>query len=342
MNPLRPLPPALVQVVGPTDGWILERLARTLARRIPYADFVPWRPQPNGHAVLAYYVNYALYANPSGMIDVGFYTHLDESHGFLARAQRMDCCVCMARTYANWLTARGVHIVRHIPMGFDSYRYRPSLVLGVVGKLDHPRKGRHLVDRVRQLPFVEVVATEGEWPEERLRELYQRVDYVLIPATVEGGPLCLLEGLAMGRPVIAPEGVGLVPEFDESASIIRYPRGDAEALVARVTECYQAKLSRAQVVADRDWDRWAEDHHHLFMKLMRERGVPVPQPGRSFRFGMMRELEIPLTAKIEQIEEVVNRSARYLYYGRSQEARAGLEEIVEQCPSVVKLIRSIH
>ena len=65
MNPLRPLPPALVQVVGPTDGWILERLARTLARRIPYADFVPWRPQPNGHAVLADYVNYALYANPS-------------------------------------------------------------------------------------------------------------------------------------------------------------------------------------------------------------------------------------------------------------------------------------
>ena len=29
-----------VQVVGPDDGWVLERLARTLAAKLPYAEFV--------------------------------------------------------------------------------------------------------------------------------------------------------------------------------------------------------------------------------------------------------------------------------------------------------------
>jgi hypothetical protein len=275
------VPPPLVQVVGPDDGWVLERLARTLARKLPYAEFVPWRPRPGPGAALAYYVNYALYAGPSGLIDVGFFTHPDESFGFLERALRMDCCVCMARQYADRLRGKGVRDVVHIPMGYDAQRYRPSLVLGVVGKLDHPRKGRHLVERLRRLPFVEVLATEGRVPEEQLRELYQRVDYVLITSTVEGGPLCLLEGLAMGKPVIAPEGVGMVPEFGDTEHVLRYPTGDAEALAQLVEASYRKKLRPAALVAERSWDRWAEDHHRLFTRLLRERGATVPEPGRA-------------------------------------------------------------
>jgi glycosyltransferase involved in cell wall biosynthesis len=160
-------------------------------------------------------------------------------------------------------------------MEYDAQRYRPGLVLGVVGRLDHPRKGRHLVERLRRLPFVEVLATEGRVPEGQLRELYQRVDYVLIASTVEGGPLCLLEGLAMGKPVIAPEGVGMVPEFADTEHVLHYPAGDVETLTALVTACYHKKLQPAALVAGRDWDRWAEDHR-LFTRLLHERGLPTP------------------------------------------------------------------
>ncbi len=38
-----------------------------------------------------------------------------------------------------------------------------------------------------------------------MADVYQRADDVLIPTMVEGGAMSLLEGLAMGRPVIAPE-----------------------------------------------------------------------------------------------------------------------------------------
>jgi hypothetical protein len=76
-----------LQVVGPTDNWILERLARRLAALLPYAEFAPWLPHGGAGALMAYYVNYALYEEPSGLIDVGFFTHRDDGQGFLERAR---------------------------------------------------------------------------------------------------------------------------------------------------------------------------------------------------------------------------------------------------------------
>jgi glycosyltransferase involved in cell wall biosynthesis len=332
---------ALVQVVGPTDDWVLERLARRLAAKLPYAEFVPWRPCAGGAARLAYYVNYALYRGPSGLIDAAFFTHLDDAHHFLGRARRVELCVCQARLYAEWLRARGVRNVVHVPMGFDAYRYRPRLVLGVVGRLDHPRKGLHLVERLRRLPFVEVVATEGRAPEPELPGVYQRVDYVLVPATVEGGPMSLLEGLAMGKPVIAPEGVGMVPEFEAGERLRLYPAGDAEALAALVTACYEEKLRGARLVRGRTWDRWAQDHHDLFAQLLRARGVAPPGPAPGFRFGMLGELDIPWGVEVRPLEEAADRAAAHLYYGRYAQARSALEGVLPHYPFAHKLLDTI-
>jgi glycosyltransferase involved in cell wall biosynthesis len=230
-------PNQLVQIVGPNDDWILERLAKCLARKLPYATLAtqPTKRQPEG---LVYYINYALYNGPSGSFDVGLFPHCENPEDFLGRARRMDYCVSMSKLYTDWLIGQGVKTVCHIPMGYDVYRYRPRLVLGVVGLLEHPREGRHLVEELRRLPFVEIITTEGKVPEHELREVYQRLDYVLILATIEGGPMSLLEGLAMGKPVMAPEGVGLVPEFAGTEHVRTYPAGDAQALVKLVTTCY--------------------------------------------------------------------------------------------------------
>ncbi len=333
---------AFVQIVGPTDNWILERLARKLASKIPYAEFVPWKPRPTGSAQIVYYMNYALLAGPSGLVDIAFFTHLDESQQFLERARQVDCCVCMAKIYADWLLAQGVEKVAHIPMGFDYYRYRPRLVLGVIGRLDHPRKGKPLVEALGRLPFVEIVATEGLVPEAQLRDVYQRIDYVLIPAIVEGGPLCLLEGLAMGKPVIAPENVGMVSEFPEHQAILRYPAGDVEALTRLVTACYEAKAKSSRLVRSRTWDQWAQDHHTLFLRLCRERAISIPQPAEHFRFGMLAELDVPKEADLDGLEAVVDQAARHLYFGKDSRARSVLEESLSRFPCLKKLLPAVR
>jgi hypothetical protein len=332
---------ALVQVVGPADGWVLERLARRLAAKLPYARFAAWEPAPGPATRLVYYVNYALYRRPSGRVDVGFFTHRDDAQGFLEVARRVDACVCMARTYADWLREQGVAHPVHVPMGFDARRYRPRLVLAVVGRLDHPRKGRALVERLRRLPFVEVLATEGRVPEDGLPEVYQRADYVLVPATVEGGPLCLLEGLGAGRPVIAPEGVGLVPELGPSEHVRLYPAGDAEALARLVTACFEEKLGRSRLVEGRSWDRWAEDHHRLFGRLLRERGLALPEPAPGFRFGLLGGLELPWWADAGPLEEAADRAAAHLYWGEPRQARAALEAVLPRHPWAEQLLRAL-
>jgi hypothetical protein len=331
----------LVQIVGPEDNWILERLARRLAAKLPYSEFVPWRPRPARATQLVYYVNYALYNGPSGVIDSAFFTHLDEGHHFLQRARAMHLCVCMCRLYADWLLQRGVKTAVHAPMGFDFYRFRPRLVLGVIGRLDHPRKGRHLVERIKQLPFVEVIATEGHMPEEQLPEVYQRVDYVLIPATVEGGPMCLLEALGAGRPVIAPQDVGMVGDLTPCEYIHCYRTGDAEDLVRVVTACYLQKRRSSQLVQDRTWDRWAEHHHDLFMHLLRDSGLAISQPAPGFRFGLLADLDVPLGQSATHLEEAIDRAAAHLFHGRYSQAQQILAEARRSFPCVQGLIDSL-
>jgi glycosyltransferase involved in cell wall biosynthesis len=328
-------PPA-VQIVGPTDGWVLERLARRLAGKLPYAAFVPGRPAPRP-AGLAYYVNYALYDRPSGLVDVGFFTHRDDAHGFLDRARRLDHCVCMAGQYADWLRAQGVTAVTHLPMGFDAHRYAPRLVLGVVGRLEHPRKGKPLVDRVRRLPFVDVLVTGGEVPEGSLRDWYQRLDYVLVPATAEGGPLALLEGLAMGKPVIAPAGVGLVPELSPTGWIHTYPAGDAAALERLVVERYEVKRQGAALVRGRTWDDWAAGHDRLFRRLLAARGCPLPPPAPGFRFGLTAEVPVPPGRLTAAAEGALDELARCLFHGRYAAARETLERLIATLPEAAAL-----
>lgn len=330
--------PPLVQIVGPTDGWVLERLARRLADKLPYAAFVPWCPSPRPGGGIAYYVNYALFGRPTDLIDVGFFTHRDDAHGFLDRARGLDHCVCMARQYTDWLRDRGVTAVTHIPMGFDYHRYAPRLVLGVIGRLDHPRKGRALVEHVRRLPFVDVLVTEGAVPEGALRDWYQRLDYVLIPASVEGGPMSLLEGLAMGKPVIAPEGVGLVPEVSSAAWVHRYPPGDGAALVRVVTERYAAKRGGADLVRGRTWDDWAAAHDALFRGLLAARAVAVPEPAPGFRFGLAAELGLPPGTLTAETESVLDEVGRHLFYGDYVRARAALNTLGTVHPRAWRLL----
>jgi glycosyltransferase involved in cell wall biosynthesis len=341
MNPDSKITAPFVQVVGPTDGWVLERLARRLAAKLPYAEFVPWSPQRRSAPGLAYYVNYALCREPSGLIDVGFFTHPEDERTFLEHARRMDFCVCMARQYADWLRALALTKVAHIPMGFDYYRYRPCLVLCVVGLLEHPRKGGQLVEELRRLPFVEIVTTEGRLRSENLRAVYQQADYVLIPAIVEGGPLCLLEALAMGKPVIAPAEVGIVPEFGAAPCICRYPAGNAAALVRLVTDCYEKKRQSARLVCCRTFDDWAAAHHKLFMDLLWERGIRVEEPAPGFRFGMIGELDLPARTNTACLEDALDRIARLLYFGDYGPARTEMGRLIEQFPQARPLLDTI-
>ena len=145
----------------------------------------------------------------------------------------------------------------------------------------------------------------------------------------------------MGKPVIAPEGVGLIPEFGPTLYLRRYPAGDVAALVRLVTQCHAEKLQASRLVADRTWDHWAAGHHELFGRLLRKRrpGVACTRPG--FWLRGLAELDLAAGTDVAALEGALDRVARPLYFGDYLQTRALLQDVVTRFPEARRLLERI-
>lgn len=251
-------------------GWILERLARELAERVPGVT-INAGGRERAIAPRADF-NYYLPAKdlrkyPTDGAAIGFYTHGDNGIDLIPR---FAACLAMNRTMGARLEELGAANVRVIRPGTDAIA-RP-IVFGVIGRVyNDGRKGEELVRRAVADGFRFVACgaagaaararatTRGQWPcstpytLDARETFYNAIDYLVITSTLEGGPMPVLEALARGVPVIAPN-VGWAWEFP----VIRYaPAGEYSAL-RQVLE---------QLTAPPSWVQWGEGHARLFADL---------------------------------------------------------------------------
>lgn len=258
-------------IVTSDRGWILEKLASEIADRLPY---VTYDEAPNPYVDLQYYITYSSRRSRVSPIEVGYFAHLEKDPAtaklFFDTAAEVDFCVCHAEIYAQKLKDAGIETVRTIPPGVDLDVFRPKLQIGVVGRTYHTgRKGEALIAELMDLDWVEFHFTGEGWPGPAQRPLpaempdfYRRMDYILVPALYEGGPMCVPEALACGTPVIAPP-VGWVSEFPH----IEYRTGDADHLRQILRGLYEQKLELRSSTLDFTWDTWAQAHDQLFQGL---------------------------------------------------------------------------
>ena len=184
----------------------------------------------------------------------------------------MDVCVAMSPATAELLVGKAAR-VETISPGVDLERFSPRLRIGVVGRTYHTgRKGEDLVAAVQDIPDIDWIFTGEGWPgspqfvpEEELPEFYRSLDYVLVPARIEGGPMCVLEALASGVEVIAPP-VGWVPQFPH----IEFKTGDAGDLRRVLLDVVAKRQLLRRSVEAYTWDNWAEKHHDLFASVVGE------------------------------------------------------------------------
>jgi glycosyltransferase involved in cell wall biosynthesis len=268
---------AFVNIVTSDTGWILERLAREIEQRLPY---VRYSPEVDPSAAVQYYITYSRFKKRVSPIEVAFFAHLEQNketaEQFFQVARSVDHCVCLAELYADLIRKEGIEGVSTIAAGVDLDFFVPKVKIAVVGRTYHTgRKGEHLVAKVMDIPGIEWFFTGEGWPgpalklpHERLPEFYRSMDYVLVPALYEGGPMCVIEALACGTPVIAPP-IGWVGEFPH----IEYKTGSAKDLRRVLLDVVAQKTKLRESVLDRTWDKWAEGHDRLFTTLMRQAGL---------------------------------------------------------------------
>lgn len=263
-----------VNVVLADRSWVLEQVSRELERRLPSVGL---SMEPDRSADINYYVTYSAYRPGIGGRQAGFFTHIEERspdavRRFFEVARSVDAAVAMAERYAQPLRDAGVEDVRLICPGIDLDRFRPVVRIGVVGRTYHTgRKGEDLIRAVMDEPHVEWHFTGAGWPgparmlaDDEVPAFYRTIDYLLVPSYYEGGPMPVLEALASGVEVIAPD-VGFAGDYPH----IPFALGDAADLRRVLRELVEIRLARRRSVADRTWDAWAEGHDRLFHDLMR-------------------------------------------------------------------------
>jgi len=261
-----------VNIVLADEGWILERCGREIEKRLPY---VRVSRQADPAAAINYYVNYSAFKASTGGTDIAFFTHIEERAPEAARrffdvAKEMTASVAMSERYAERLRDAGVSDVRVITPGVDLDRFQLRVKIGVVGRTYHTgRKGDDLLRAVMDEEYIDWHFTGDGWPapgktysDEEMPAFYRSMDYILVPAHYEGGPMPLLEALASGVEVIAPR-VGFVDEYPH----IEFEAGSPSDLRRVLRELVGVRLDRRHAVKGRTWDAWAAAHDRLFREV---------------------------------------------------------------------------
>lgn len=265
-------------------GWILEKLAREIAVR---SNSVSYGTEPDPSADLHYYINYSCRHRRAGPVEIAFFTHSENDPNARKRyfdiAADVEHSVCMSRRYAEELTEAGIKDVTTITPGVDLDAFTPKVRIGVIGRTYHTgRKGEALVADVMEVPGIEWRFTGQGWPgpstfisDGKMPDFYNDLDYVLVPALYEGGPMCVLEALACGKPVIA-SNVGWVDEYPH----IPFETGNADSLRKVLTGLVDERLKLREAVAHRTWSAWGDAHIDLFNKVARTHGI-VSKTGKA-------------------------------------------------------------
>lgn len=269
-----------MHIVIADRGWIIEQMASKLASELPYVDY---DITENPAAYVQYYMTYAKFRQRCSTVEMGLFTHVEDfvpaaTDRFFKIASQLDICICMSKKYANSLKKHTQSQIKIIPPGIDLNQYSANIRVGVVGRTYWTgRKGEEVVAKLISCPNVDWYFTGNGWPhpsisltDEQMPNFYRQMDYILVPAYYEGGPMCVPEALAAGTKVIAPD-VGWCKDFP----CIFYEVGNWQQLSGILSSLATERLELRESVSDYSWDNFVEKHDRLFRQIFSEAEIII-------------------------------------------------------------------
>ncbi|MDD3926708.1 MAG: glycosyltransferase [bacterium] len=225
----------------PKPYWILGRWAEEFAGRIPGATIT--HLTPDQQADVNVFINYALYSKgPYKSLCV--FTHKERDRKLSKRFDIIsrDCDWCFAQSDYT-MSLLPANKSSKLKIGIGDQFYKKEIVIGISGRpYSSKRKRFEWVKELEKIAGIRIMWTNSRLPYDELADFYKAVDYFLVTSEVEGGPMCIKEAIAMGKPVITTK-VGWYNEFP----------------VLTYDNLYELKnIVRKLVVDKSDWDLGAK------------------------------------------------------------------------------------
>lgn len=256
-------------ICGDGDGWIYGKFIRELKKHSKNNILVNSKEK----ADINYFIPYYEVQNIPGKTTAWF-SHRENKEPlrskFMSSAAQVDFCISHSKKYAKVLTDGGFKNVAQVMPGVDISEYTlrnesrknsDKLIVGFVGRQykSSNRKNPALLGQIARLPFVDLRVSGGKIKSEDMPKFYKQLDVVISPAIIEGGPMCVVESLSQGIPLICYDGVGVANEFDKG--VIRVPFGETGLFIKTLKSMWS---SNAHI----DWWRSNE-----IMQQMRDQVV---------------------------------------------------------------------
>ena len=252
-----------------TANWVIRDLGMQIYNRQPNDMNITISQSPIDKEIvdIYYYFAFENFKRKTNKLDVGFFTHPNNNE-FRIIGKKLDHCIVMAKQYESMLLSSGIP-KKNISLIYPgvSKDFRPKIKIlnpvKMTTKERQKRKGKELWDRVCSLPFVQAECSNGKYTKKELLDLFHSSDIILSTSTLEGGPMCIIEGLSCGKPVIARKNVGFV---DDINGILTY--SNFEELKNILESIYKDKLKIYNNVKDFTVENWTDNHYDLFRKLV--------------------------------------------------------------------------
>lgn len=234
-------------------GWVIRKLALSLSEYLPMSK-VTSRIDPSAQVNIFmpyYYYFFMLGNNPCPTPAISFFTHqeLDTRAMFNECADKSNWNIAMCEKTAALLPKGKTSIVKFYP---DKQFYKEKITIGLVGKYCPSGRKNYEILADLEIDGIEFKFTMGKLKYDELPDFYKSIDYLLVTSTIEGGPMPVLEALAMGKPVITPD-VGFAWEH----SVIKYD-GTREDLT---------KVLKGLVIPKTGWQQAASEVMDIIQKV---------------------------------------------------------------------------
>lgn len=181
-------------------NWVMEELANHFHKYLPESKI---STQPDFSSDINFYFNWHGLTQKT-KFDVCYFTHIENRQWWDMIADACDVALLMGRKYDG--TVPENKKVVFYPPPFEHFLPQKKIKVLIAGReYSSGRKNFNVIETISKKTNVDFFFTNGNLSKDELINAYNNTDYVLVTSKIEAGPMCVVEAIAMNKPVIAPD-----------------------------------------------------------------------------------------------------------------------------------------